>query len=221
VGRTTAARRVVKWEQLANSGNRHDFARSRPDGDVRCDVMRKGHGQVNQARSDYGHAEPAGGNGCLKELVDRLHQETPLWQDFLLAHRQLVGRLAEQMMTDHQLPLDWFDVLIHLADMPGMRLRQRDLRDRLLLSESGVSRLLVRMARAGLIARAPADDDRRGVEVELTDRGRMALSAAIESHLQLVASLFTDRLTAADRVALNRVLSKLLAGPELAHRESA
>jgi DNA-binding MarR family transcriptional regulator len=183
-------------------------------------MMRKSHDKVDQARSDDGHAAPVGANGCLKELVDRLHQETPLWQDFLLAHRQLVGRLAEQMMRDHQLPLDWFDVLIHLADVPGMRLRQRDLRDRLLLSESGVSRLLVRMARAGLIARAPAGDDRRGVEVELTDRGRTALSAAIESHLQLVASLFTDRLTTADRAALNRVLSKLLTSPELAHRDS-
>ncbi len=181
----------------------------------------EGRDKVDQARSDDGHAEPIGDNGCLKELVERLHQETPLWQDFLLAHRQLVSRLAEQMMTDHQLPLDWFDVLIHLADVPGMRLRQRDLRDRLLLSESGVSRLLVRMARADLILRTPAGDDRRGVAIELTDRGRMALSAAIESHLRLVASLFTNRLTIADRGALNRVLSKLLTGPELAHRDSA
>jgi DNA-binding MarR family transcriptional regulator len=186
---------------------------------MRHDV--EGEDTVDQARSDDGRPEPVGDNGCLKELVARLHQQTPLWQDFLLVHRQLVARLAEQMMTDHQLPMDWFDVLIHLADVPGMRLRQRDLRDRLLLSESGVSRLLVRMERAGVITRAPADDDRRGVAIELTDRGRMALSAAIESHLELVASLFTDRLTTADRAALNRALSKLLTNPELAHRESA
>jgi DNA-binding MarR family transcriptional regulator len=71
-----------------------------------------------------------------------------------------------------------------------------------------------------VIARTPADDDRRGVAVELTGRGRTALSAAIESHLQLVASLFTDRLTTADRAALGRILTKLLTGPELAHRDS-
>jgi DNA-binding MarR family transcriptional regulator len=176
---------------------------------------------VDQARSDDGRPEPVGDNGCLKELVGRLHQETPLWQDFLLAHRLLVARLAEQMMTDHQLPLDWFDVMIHLAEVPGMRLRQRDLRDRLLLSESGVSRLLVRMERGGVITRAPADDDRRGVAIELTDRGRTALSAAIESHLELVANLFTNRLTIADRGALRRVLAKLLTDPELAERDSA
>jgi DNA-binding MarR family transcriptional regulator len=181
----------------------------------------EGEDTVDQARSEDSRPGPGGDNGCLKELVGRLHQETPLWQDFLLAHRKLVARLTEQMMTDHQLPLDWFDVLIHLADVPGMRLRQRDLRDRLLLSESGVSRLLVRMAQAGVIARTPAGDDRRGVEIELTDRGRLALSAAIESHLRLVASLFTNRLTIADRGALKRVLAKLLTDPELTGHESA
>lgn len=178
-------------------------------------------GAVDKTRTHDDQARPGGDDGCLKELVDRLQQETPLWQDFLLVHRRLVSRLAEQMMTDHRLPLDWFDVLIHLANVPGMRLRQRDLRDRLLLSESGVSRLLVRIAQAGLIERTPAGDDRRGVAVELTDRGRQALSSAIESHLRLVASLFTDRLTATDRAALNRILSKLLTDPELADRESS
>jgi DNA-binding MarR family transcriptional regulator len=79
-----------------------------------------------------------------------------------------------------------------------------------LLSESGVSRLLVRMEKAGLITRSTADDDRRGIEIAVTDDGRAALLAAIESHLQLVAALFSDRLTATDQAALGWVLSKLL-----------
>jgi DNA-binding MarR family transcriptional regulator len=112
------------------------------------------------------------------------------------------------------LPLEWFDVLVHLADLPGMRARQKELRDRMLLSESGVSRLLVRMEKAGVITRSTADDDRRGMEIAVTDDGRAALLAAIESHLQLVASLFSDRLTATDSAALSRVLSKLLAKPQ-------
>jgi DNA-binding MarR family transcriptional regulator len=80
-----------------------------------------------------------------------------------------------------------------------------------LLSESGVSRLLVRMEKAGLITRSTADDDRRSIEIAVTDDGRAALLAAIESHLQLVAALFSDRLTATDQAALSWVLSKLLA----------
>ena len=87
---------------------------------------------------------------------------TSLWQSFLAAHGRIVEWLAEEMVREHQLPLDWFDVLVHLASVPGMRTRQKELRDRLLLSESGVSRLLVRMENVDLIARSAADEGRRG-----------------------------------------------------------
>ena len=148
----------------------------------------------------------------LAEALARLNRQTPLWQSFLAAHRQIVEQLADEMLREHQLPLEWFDVLVHLADLPDMRARQKELRDRVLLSESGVSRLLVRMEKAGPITRSTADDDRRGIEIAVTDDGRAALLAAIESHLQLVAALFSDRLTATDQAALSWILSKLLAG---------
>ena len=142
-------------------------------------------------------------------LLAQLSSTTELWQDFLAAHRSIIERLSDQMMTDHSLPLEWFDVLIHLADVPDHRLRQKDLKDRLLLSESGVSRMLVRIEKAGFVTRTQADDDRRGVEIALTPKGQRALTEALESHLALVSELFTDRLTASDRAALKRALAKL------------
>lgn len=145
----------------------------------------------------------------LEGMVSRLLHETSLWRTFLGTHRQIVDRLADQILTDHRLPLEWFDVLIHLADLPEKQLRQRELRDRLLLSESGVSRMLARMADAGLVERRPADDDRRGVEVALTEAGERALATAVESHRELVATLFTEKLTVTDRVALEHILAKL------------
>jgi DNA-binding MarR family transcriptional regulator len=156
--------------------------------------------------------EPPAEAACeLAEALARLNQHTALWQSFLAVHRGIVEQLADEMLTEHQLPLEWFDVLVHLADLPGLRARQKELRDRLLLSESGVSRLLARMEKAGVISRSTAGDDRRGMEITVTEAGQAALLAAIDSHLQLVASLFTDRLTATDRAALSRVLPKLLA----------
>lgn len=151
--------------------------------------------------------------GELAEALARLTQQTQLWRCFLAVHREIVEQLADEMLTEHQLPLEWLNVLVHLADLPGMRARQKVLRDRMLLSESGVSRLLVRMEKAGVITRSTADDDRRGMEIAVTDAGQAALLAAIDSHLQLAASLFTDRLTATDRAALGRALPKLLARP--------
>ncbi|KMO83781.1 MarR family winged helix-turn-helix transcriptional regulator [Mycolicibacterium chlorophenolicum] len=132
-----------------------------------------------------------------------------LWQEFLRAHRIIIDKMAAQMKRDHNLPLEWFDVLIHLADVPDKRLRQRALRDRLLLSESGVSRLLLRMEQAGLITRSTAGDDKRGMEITLTDKGCTAVIEATESHLDMVSKLFTQRLTRTDLNALIRVLPKL------------
>ncbi|WP_189935213.1 MarR family winged helix-turn-helix transcriptional regulator [Streptomyces sulfonofaciens] len=147
-----------------------------------------------------------------------MRHETTLWRTFLGTHRQIVERLAGQMLADHRLPLEWFDVLVHLADVPDRSLRQRELRDRLLLSESGVSRMLARMADAGLVERRTAGGDRRGVEVALTEAGEGALASAVESHLALVGTLFTGRLTVTDRVALEHILAKLAPGPEVHSR---
>jgi DNA-binding MarR family transcriptional regulator len=146
----------------------------------------------------------------LGRVLTRLENETPLWQAFLAAHRKLVDQMADQMLRDHQLPLEWFDVLVHLATDASPTTRQKDLRDQVLLSESAVSRLLMRVEKAGLLTRSTADDDHRGIELAITDKGREALAAATVSHLDLVAALFTDRLTATDRAALNRILSKLV-----------
>ena len=115
--------------------------------------------------------------GELEEALAQLNQQTPLWQSFLAAHRQIVEQLADEMLREHQLPLEWFDVLVHLADLPGMRARQKELRDRVLLSESGVSRLLARMEKAGLITRSTADDDRRAVKLTVTEAGQQAVLA--------------------------------------------
>ncbi len=173
----------------------------------------KGPGRPASQPPRAGGERPADVACELAEALVRLNQQTPLWQSFLAVHRQIVEQLADEMLTEHQLPLEWFDVLVHLADLPGMRARQKVLRDRMLLSESGVSRLLVRMEKAGVITRSTAGDDRRGMEIAVTDAGQAALLAAIDSHLRLVASLFTDRLTATERTALSRALRKLTAKP--------
>jgi DNA-binding MarR family transcriptional regulator len=169
-----------------------------------------------QKRAPLGTTDQVEGDEAerLRAVVSRVEEETMLWQEFLRAHRTIVEKMADQMMRDHNLPLEWFDVLIHLADVPEGTLRQRALRDRLLLSESGVSRLLLRMEQAGLIARSTAGEDKRGIEITLTQQGRSAVIGATESHVDMVSKLFSQRLTQTDRNALTRVLPKLAAESE-------
>lgn len=168
--------------------------------------------------STAGNRAPKKGKGSaqtdaqrLHAVVTRLNEAATIWQDFLSAYRTIIDQMADEMMRDSGLPLEWFDVLIHLADVPDGSLRQRTLRDRLLLSESGLSRLLVRMEQAGLIARSTAGEDKRGVEITLTAKGRGAVIDAAESHIGRVSRLFTDKLTPTDLNALARALPKLTA----------
>jgi DNA-binding MarR family transcriptional regulator len=150
----------------------------------------------------------------LQAAMVRLELATRLWQEFLRTYRVLIDKMAEQMTRDHKLPLEWFDVLFHLADQPDGRLRQRALRDRLLLSESGISRRLSRIEQAGLITRSTAGEDKRGIVLTLTPRGRTALIEAVDSHIVLSSVLFTQRLTRSDLDALTRILAKLTAESE-------
>ena len=156
----------------------------------------------------------------LSAVVAQLDEAAALWQDFLYAHRTIIDTMAKEMMRDHGLPLEWFDVLIHLADVPEGRLRQRTLRDRLLLSESGLSRMLLRMEQAGLITRSTAGEDKRGMEITLTAKGRRAVIAAAAAHIDRVQRLFTDKLTRTDINALARILPKLPANSEKSAKPS-
>jgi DNA-binding MarR family transcriptional regulator len=85
-----------------------------------------------------------------------------------------------------------------------MRARQKELRDRVLLSESGVSRLLVRMEKAGVITRSVADDDRRGMEIAVTEAGQAALLAAID---ELKVDMHNRRTAYTDEI--NQVKARL------------
>ena len=97
-----------------------------------------------------------------------------------------------------------------LARLQHGEVAVNELASSLRVSGPALTRHLHVLERAGLITRSTADDDRRGIEIAVTDDGRAALLAAIESHLRLVAALFSDRLTATDQAALSWVLSKLL-----------
>lgn len=144
----------------------------------------------------------------LQSVVSQLERETVLWQSFLRAHRAIRERLTDHMAA-YGLPLEWFDVLIHLAQVPEMRLRQSELRNQVLLSESGVSRMLARMSKAGLVSRTQATDDRRSMFIVITDRGKDALLQVTQSHVELVASLFSDRLSVEQSEQLRSILALL------------
>lgn len=127
----------------------------------------------------------------------------------LRAHRELVARLDAELIRDHNLPLSSYEVLITLADAPGQRLRMGELANELLLSRSGLTRLIDRLERQGLVERRRCPEDARGWYAQLTEAGREKLVAARPAHREGVRRHFLDRLTDEDLDALALIWTKV------------
>lgn len=108
-----------------------------------------------------------------------------------------------------RMPLADFDVLIQLALADGS-LRMGELADRTLISRSGMTRRVARLADEGLVSREAADDDARSVVVAITDEGLSRLAEATPVHARDINRLFVQRLDSAELETLERVLSKVI-----------
>lgn len=146
--------------------------------------------------------------------------ELAVWRHFLRAHALVVRALEAELLAEQDLPLSWYDVLVQLAEAPERRLRMTDLADRVLLSRSGLTRLVDRLAAAGLVRRVRAEDDARGTYTVLTPEGLSRLRQAAPVHLRGIAQHMTGRLDPGELQALGAALAKV-ADAEAADAEAA
>ena len=101
----------------------------------------------------------------------------------LRGHKALTRELSARLLADHGLTLNDFDVLAQLSRAPEGRLRRVDLVDRLLLTPSGITRLLDGLERAGYVEKATCDTDARVTYAVLTDLGYETLREATRTHV--------------------------------------
>jgi len=112
------------------------------------------------------------------------------WGGFLRAHGTLVRRLDDDLRTTHGLTLSSYEVLLFLAWSPDRRMRMGDLAGRVLITLSGVTRLIGRLEREGLVRRERSPEDGRGSYAVLTEAGLLRLREAHPTHLAGVRRLF-------------------------------
>ena len=141
-------------------------------------------------------------------------EQTSAWRAFLWAPELVTRRLERKLLADTGLPLPWFDVLIHLYEAPERRLRFQALADSVVLSRSGLTRLVDRMEAAGLVRREPAPGDRRGLYAVLTQQGKERFEEVIPGHRRDVDEHFTRHLTEEELDTLAALLSKVIAANE-------
>ena len=140
-------------------------------------------------------------------------QELGAWRCFLRAHAQVTRKLEADLLAEHDLPLPSYDVLLQLAESRGGRLRMTELADRVLLSRSGLTRLVDRLEREGLVERAACPNDARGTHAVLTDAGLQRLRTAAPTHLRGVSEHVTARLTPAELDQLQLLMRKIMTDP--------
>ena len=136
--------------------------------------------------------------------------ELDAWRGFLRTHATLVRELDEELTEQHGLPLCSYDVLVQLEEAPEGRLRMSHLADAVLLSRSGLSRLVTRLADQGLLERVECENDARGQFAVITEEGRSRLAEARVTHRAGVRERFLDRLGEREQRQLVKAWGRLL-----------
>jgi DNA-binding MarR family transcriptional regulator len=152
------------------------------------------------------------GKDALGESDSLSEAELRAWRGLLRAHASLAKRLEGRLEREHGLQLSSYEVLQHLIDAPGGRMRMCDLAEQAQLSRSGLTRLVDRLERDELLGRCSCEHDARGAYACLTDRGRARLDAARGTHRAVVREHFLSHFSEGELEALGKMWERVSAG---------
>jgi DNA-binding MarR family transcriptional regulator len=136
-------------------------------------------------------------------------EELAIWRSLQRAQVTIMRKIEAELLERHDLPLASFDVLQQLAQTPRQRLRMNDLADQVLLSRSGLTRLVDRLEREGLVERHACPSDARGLFAVLTGSGRRRLEGATPTYHECIRECFLDRIGADELRQVAATASKL------------
>lgn len=142
--------------------------------------------------------------------------ELRAWQALLHAYHDVIRTLDRELRDEHDLTLASYDVLVRLARAPDRSLRMTELSQRVLITPSGVTRMVDGLVERGLVRRRRAKDDGRVALASLTAEGLRTARAAARTHLRGIKEHFTGKLSGADLDAVASAL-EVIAGPHEPH----
>jgi DNA-binding MarR family transcriptional regulator len=131
------------------------------------------------------------------------------WTRLLRASATTARSLSAELQEEHGLTLNDYEALLVLSRAEDWRMKRVDLARNLMLTPSGVTRLLQGLEDAGLVERATCDTDLRVTYAQLTDAGREKLGAASSGHVASIRSLFEEHFTNREIASIAEILGKL------------
>lgn len=132
------------------------------------------------------------------------------WRNFITAHANLIDLIDRELKAADCLPLHWYDVLIELVEAPENRLRLSELAQRVVLSRSGLTRLVDKLETAGLLHRQATPDDRRGAFAVLTEEGKDAVRKSWPVYAKGIKTHFVPYVTENEAQVLQDVFARIL-----------
>jgi DNA-binding MarR family transcriptional regulator len=138
-------------------------------------------------------------------------EQIAAWRAFITAHAVLIERIEHELADANVMPLGWYDVLFALSEAPEKRLRMHELAQAVILSRSGLTRLVDRLEAAGLLYRERTAMDRRGAFAVLTDKGLAELHKTWPIYAQGIKKYFAHQLSDNEIHVLTEVFQRLLA----------
>ncbi len=144
----------------------------------------------------------------MSEKIDELHLAA--WRNFITVHARLVDQIDKELEAAGCVPLHWYDVLIELAEAPEKRLRMAELADKVVLSRSGLTRLVDKLEAAGLLNRKSTPSDGRGAFAVLTDDGMAALRKAWPVYAKGIQEHFAQYLSDEEARVYRESLERML-----------
>jgi DNA-binding MarR family transcriptional regulator len=134
------------------------------------------------------------------------------WARLLRTYAVVSRELNAKLVGDHGLTINDYEALLHLSHAEQGAMRRVDLAEQLMLTPSGVTRLLDGLERDGWVTKATCESDARVTYAVLTDAGREQLEAASRSHVHQVHELFEERLSRDELETLAGLLGRLPGG---------
>ncbi|MGO4616073.1 MarR family winged helix-turn-helix transcriptional regulator [Nocardia sp. 2YAB30] len=139
--------------------------------------------------------------------------EQATWQAYVRLRQRLDGAISAGLAEDH-LSLADYELMVALSAAPNGCLRAKELAAEVCWEKSRLSKHLARMDARGLVERRPAEEDARGIIVQLTPEGRAALERAAPNHVDLVRRVFVEPMTAGEARMLRALADKVVAEVE-------
>ncbi|HET6152965.1 MAG TPA: MarR family transcriptional regulator [Marmoricola sp.] len=129
------------------------------------------------------------------------------WRAYIVGTTLLMDTLDRELRQAHGISMAEYEILVRLSETPDRTLRMAKIAESMQHSRSRVTHTVTRMEKSGLIRRAAAEDDKRGVDAVMTDKGWQLLQEAAHTHVAGVRAHFVDLASPDDFAAMGQVMN--------------